>query len=127
MVAKSWMDALACFDITPRKQKWDQMNESRSATSPDVERREFLRRAATIGWSTPVILTLMASSASASHESGCIHLNNQCGTFNGTTEVCDSFPGSNPPSAGNCCQDTGPTTCQPTVPENGRPCICVDD
>lgn len=84
-------------------------------------RRRFLRRAGTIAWSTPVIMTLLAESAAASHLSGCIHQNGECGDVSGGGPfICIA----DPPGSGsnlNCCS---PNTCTPTVNVNGQPCTC---
>jgi hypothetical protein len=82
------------------------------------DRRRFLRRAGTVAWSTPIIMTLMAESAAASHLSGCIHQGNECGIVSGGSCV-DDPPGSG--SASDCCS---PNTCQPTFPEDDQPCTC---
>ena len=89
-------------------------------SKPDIERRDFLRRAAVIGWSTPMILTLMATSASASHGTGCIHLLNQCGTQNPVSGACEPFLLTN--STNECCQTPSAATC---VPDEAGGCICV--
>jgi hypothetical protein len=89
--------------------------------SPEIDRRRFLKRAGTIAWSTPVIITLLAQSAAASHPSGCIHDGAECGVYNGATRVCDDFP-SDPGSTGDCCLGAG--RCKFSVRVNGQPCIC---
>lgn len=87
------------------------------------DRRRFLRRAGTIAWSAPIIVTLLAESAAASHLSGCIHQNSECGDVTGGPSGPFSCV-SDPPesnSINNCCS---PNTCKPTVNENGQPCTC---
>lgn len=56
-----------------------------------MERRRFIRGAATVAWATPIILTLSAQGASASHTT-CIALGSRCGTGspNPTRPCCES-------------------------------------
>jgi len=89
------------------------MGPDQTARDADVDRRAFIKRAAVITWSTPVILTLMAESAAASHPDECIHLEGECGTYNSSTKKCDT--------TGSCCSGT---RCVPTLRRNGQPCIC---
>ena len=98
------------------------MTDANENTREVEDRRRFLRRAGTIAWSTPMIMTLLAESAAASHLSGCIHQNAECGDVSGgpTTFTCVSDPpGSG--STANCCS---PNTCRPTVNVVGEPCTC---
>lgn len=65
-----------------------------------VDRRRFIKRAATVGWATPVILTMLATSAAASNHD-CIATGSQCGTDNLAGGCNDVPPGSG--STTNCC------------------------
>lgn len=86
-----------------------------------IERRAFLKRAAVVAGSAPVILTVLANSAAASHAGDdCISVGSQCGVYNSTTAVCDESPAGSG-STGECC--TG-NTCLPTTTVNGLPCTC---
>ena len=51
----------------------------------EQDRRTFLRRAGTVAWSTPLILTLASSRAGAQ---SCSPAGTACGTWNSTVEVC---------------------------------------
>ena len=89
------------------------------------DRRRFLRRAGTIAWSAPIIVTLLAESAAASHLSGCIHQNSECGTWTQTDSDPDTFACTDDPEGSgstlDCCN---PNTCKSTVESVGQPCTC---
>jgi anaerobic selenocysteine-containing dehydrogenase len=73
------------------------------------DRREFLRRGATVAWATPLLLTLPASRAGAQAPS-CAPDGTPCGSWTGST--CTGI-------ATACCNE-----CNPTVLEIGAPCQC---
>ncbi len=85
--------------------------------SKDIDRRLFLKRGATIAWAAPTILTLMATSAAASHGPTCIHTGDQCGFFDTTTSTCI------PPGGGEVC--CAGLTCTATGTTQGAPCTCT--
>ena len=89
-------------------------------TDNSIDRRRFLKRAGTIAWSTPLILSLMSEAAYASHPDGCIHLEEECGIYSTSTRACGDSP-SGSGSTSNCCS---PGSCQPTIRKNNQPCIC---
>jgi hypothetical protein len=88
---------------------------------PEIDRRRFLKRAGTVAWSTPIIITLLAESAAASHPSGCIHDGAECGTYQSSSRTCIDLAG-DPGSTGDCCLGAG--RCKFSVRVNGQPCIC---
>ncbi len=55
-----------------------------------IDRRRFLKGAATVAWAAPVIATLSASPAYAA----CVPLDGNCGPLDPVTNACP---------AGNCC------------------------
>lgn len=75
-----------------------------------VDRRRFLKRAGTVAWLTPAILTLSTKAAYASH---CRGRNQECGTVSGSTCITSGLA---------CCTQC---TCQVTGPTNNRRCRCV--
>lgn len=84
-----------------------------SASGPlrDIERRLFLKRAVTVAWATPVMMTLLTGSAAATHAT-CLHLNDVCGlNQSGTCNTTGFEP---------CCTDLS-LTCALV----GGTCICV--
>lgn len=91
--------------------------------SKDVDRRLFLKRGATVAWATPTILTLMATSAAASHagQFGCTHTGEWCGTVTEAGEPCLSVGAE---YTLVCCE--APTVaCQ--IPEGANPFIYRGD
>ncbi len=84
-----------------------------------IDRRRFLKRAATVAWSTPVILSLMSEAAYASHPDGCIHLEEECGIYSTSSRTCTDNP-SGSGSTGSCCSGN----CTPTIRRNNQPCTC---
>lgn len=76
-------------------------------------RRDFLRRAGTVAWTTPFILTMAAPSAHA--QTSCLPAGVGCGTWNPTLQTCLPLA---PPRF--CC--TG--DCQ-HVNEDDTFCTCV--
>ncbi len=97
--------------------------------SPEFDRRLFLKRSATVVWATPAILTLMATSAAASHTppAGCTATGAMCGTvvLSGTQLACANLV---MPAALTCCEQahTPSVTCRPPAvnPQVGQPCTC---
>lgn len=92
--------------------------------SKDLDRRLFLKRGITVAWATPTILTLMATSAAASHAggpAGCTHTGETgCGVVAVGGLTCTV----NTDASGVCCE--APTaTCQPAGASVGQPCSCV--
>jgi hypothetical protein len=81
---------------------------STSSMSPEESRRRFLQRAGGIAFATPVMMTMLSSSARASH------------TTCGAVIV----------SLGNLvCDETAPChtlqVCLPSAPQEGAPCTCA--
>ena len=72
-----------------------------------VDRRRFLKGAATVAWAAPVIVTLSASPAYA-----------RCKPQG---EVCSSLGAGGTCGTGNCC--TG-LTCQPSSDLQSNECLC---
>jgi hypothetical protein len=73
---------------------------SPTAIGGDVQRREFIKKAAMVGWTVPVILTLGADRAGAIHRLGhgrasCIKSGREC------------LPNGVPCCSGYPCQQTG--------------------
>jgi hypothetical protein len=97
------------------------MNQSETWGDTSVDRRRFLRRAGTIAWATPVIVTLLTETAAASHPSGCIHVGAQCGRYRTQGSACQDTPGQTG-SIANCCS---PANCLPTTTTNNAPCNCT--
>ena len=75
------------------------------------DRRQFLRRSATIAWATPLLLTLPASRAGA--QVSCAPGGTPCGVWNGSTCT----------GAGVlfCCEECNPIDFE----EIGSPCQCA--
>lgn len=71
------------------------------------DRREFLRRSATVAWATPLLLTLPARGAAAQ---SCAPDGTPCGEWNGSTCTGVSVL---------CCNE-----CNPTALDAGSPCEC---
>lgn len=74
-------------------------------------RREFLRKAGTVAWATPFILTMASSSAHA--QVSCAPAGSPCGTYVEELDVCA------PTNAVVCCGDCA-------YPGSGIGCFCVD-
>ena len=91
------------------------MGQQMIDTTSKHDRRVFLKRAAVVGWATPTILTMLATSAAASHPSECIHSGGACGTYDADLGACTG-------SLGVCCELA--EGCEPLVPEQGTECIC---
>src|SRR5918999_989320 len=79
-----------------------------------IERRRFLKGAATVAWATPMILTMTAHQAGAQAMS-CIPNNTPCDACQGMP-CCDEDP---PDDGGCCCSDAN-------APECGGVCVAVD-
>ena len=92
------------------------------ATNSTTDRRLFLKRAAVVGWATPTILTMLASSAAASHPSDCVHSGAVCGTYNELTTACVPLAGGT--AVGVCCEATAGEACTPLDTVDGSDCIC---
>ena len=75
-----------------------------------VERRDFLRKAGTVAWATPLILTLSASGAGAQALS-CYPKDYSCGTWDAVEGNCTIV---------FCCVD-----CEPVEEVHGSPCYCT--
>ena len=80
------------------------MDETNPASSENVERRKFLKRALVVGWSTPVIMSILSEHAVAQSPA--------CGTRSGN-QSCPNNPAC-PPSRAKCC----------TTSSNGSSCAC---
>lgn len=105
------------------------MGHPEQPSGTDIDRRRFIKRAAAIGWATPVILTAMASSAAASHATDCVHSGSLCGTWSAAQGRCVPVPGEL--ALGVCCEAVSAgENCEvvPTgvggVPMDGDDCIC---
>lgn len=75
------------------------------------DRRRFLKRAGTVAWATPLILT-MAGGTARGQAFSCAPPSTQCGVYvaiNGSCIIEEV-----------CCND-----CLPLVPETGNPCFCT--
>ena len=82
--------------------------------SADSSRRDFLKKAAVVAWSAPVIMTVTAQRASANHLPGtCRHSGVACNTSTTTypTNPCCATAGPPQPTGATlvCCT-TGPNT-----------------
>jgi hypothetical protein len=77
----------------------------------EVDRRRFLKRAGTVAWLTPAILTLSTKAAYATH---CTGRNAECGAVSGS--------GCNTTGFLVCCTQC---SCQQTGPTNNRRCRCL--
>lgn len=88
--------------------------DERAIDQKSVERRAFLRRAAVAAWASPVLVTVMATRAGATHGTGCAPsgATGHCGIKNGGTCV-----GALPLT---CCSQA----CSNDV-SNNTPCTCV--
>ena len=86
------------------------VTQTETSKGGSVDRRRFLKRAGTVAWLTPAILTLSTKAAYASH---CIGKNKDCGTPSGTTG-CTPF-------ALPCCTQCN---CVQSGPTNNRKCKC---
>lgn len=85
-------------------------------TRDTVERRAFLRRAATAAWASPVFLTVMANRASATH-TGCLPsgtTSGACGKKNKDTGVCEG-------TGVDCCSHS----CTNAGVDDGKTCKCA--
>jgi hypothetical protein len=78
--------------------------------SQAVDRRRFLKRAGTVAWMAPAILTLSTQAAYASH---CLGKNAECGAVSGANCVTSGFL--------PCCTQC---SCTQSGPPNNRRCRC---
>lgn len=83
-------------------------------TEDGIERRRFLKGAATVAWATPLILTMTAHQAGAQAMS-CLPNSGPCDACTGMP-CCDADP---PDDGGCCCSDA-------LVPGCGGVCVAVD-
>ena len=80
----------------------------------DQSRRDFLRKAGTVAWATPLILTMAAPSAHA--QTSCKPAGLGCGTWSPQLSAC--IPVSGGPGVA-CCG-----TCEREAPDS-QYCVCV--
>ena len=91
------------------------MSDDAGRRSEDgIERRRFLKGAATVAWATPLILTMTAHQAGAQGMS-CLPNGGPCDACQGMV-CCDADP---PDDGGCCCSDDN-------VPGCGGTCVAVD-
>ena len=82
------------------------------ATEDGIERRRFLKGAATVAWATPLILTMTSGPAYAQ---SCLPNGGPCDACQGMP-CCDADP---PADGGCCCSDANAPGC-------GGICVAVD-
>ena len=87
------------------------MSEDAGMPEQGVERRKFLKAAATVAWAAPMILTMSARPAGAQVGTSCLPNGGPCDACNGMN--CCDVDGD--PDGGCCCSD-------PNVPECGGVC-----
>ncbi len=90
------------------------MSDAGRMSEDGIERRRFLKGAATVAWATPLILTMTAHQAGAQAMS-CLPNGGACDACVGMP-CCDADP---PDDGGCCCSDA-------LVPGCGGVCVAVD-
>lgn len=79
--------SLYCWDLRGGLFRWGDAEVAQttlieepetSVGRTDSSRRDFLKRAAVVAWSAPVIMTVTANRALANHPDGCIHSGATC-------------------------------------------------
>lgn len=85
----------------------------------DSSRRDFLRRAAVVAWSAPVIMTVTANRALAAH--GCIHAGATC-TPSLTTPLAGCCAVDQQGRSQVCCAATSVTNPNKCARATGQPC-----
>jgi len=98
------------------------MGQQMIDTTSKHDRRVFLKRAAVVGWATPTILTMLATSAAASHPSDCVHSGGTCGVYSESATNCVPLAGET--ELGVCCEALSGENCEALVPSDGVDCIC---
>ena len=91
------------------------MSEDAGTPEQGLERRRFLKGAATVAWAAPMILTMSARPAGAQVGASCLPNGGPCDACQGMN-CCDA---SGPADGGCCCSDANVEDC-PGV------CVAVD-